>query len=153
MKGRVYFALCGDKMKIGFSYNVAVRLSQLGSGREHPMLLLGSIGATIQDEKSIHRSLRAFQIKGEWYRDCEELRTAVQRFLDHPSATDKYAPPQFERKFAAVARALWPRKTADNLAALVGGSQRAAMYWLSGERDPPAKVISKIIAEITADFE
>ena len=53
------------------------------------------------------------------------------------------------RKFGAVARVLWPFKTAANIAAIAGVEERTAKRWLSGEFEPPAIVIAAIIVEIT----
>jgi hypothetical protein len=51
--------------------------------------------------------------------------------------------------FGRVCKALWPHKTAEQLASRVGCSIRAAAYEISGERDPSALSISAIIVEIT----
>ena len=53
------------------------------------------------------------------------------------------------RKFGAVARVLWPFKTAANLAVIAGVEERTAKRWLSGEFEPPGIVIAAVIVEIT----
>lgn len=53
------------------------------------------------------------------------------------------------RKFGAVARVLWPFKTAIHIAAIAGVEERTAKRWLAGEFEPPAIVIAAIIVEIT----
>jgi hypothetical protein len=53
------------------------------------------------------------------------------------------------RKFGAVAKVLWPGKTAAHLAVIGNTSERMAWRWLSGEYEPPAIVIAAIIVEIT----
>lgn len=53
------------------------------------------------------------------------------------------------RKFGAVARVLWPHKTAAHIAALAGADERTAKRWLAGEFEPPAIIIAAIIVEIT----
>ena len=53
------------------------------------------------------------------------------------------------RKFGAVARVLWPSKTAAELAVIAGADERTAARWLAGEFEPPAIVIAAIIVEIT----
>lgn len=50
------------------------------------------------------------------------------------------------KKFGAVARVLWPRKTATELAFRAGISERAAKYYLSGDRDPSRAAIAAVIA-------
>ena len=53
------------------------------------------------------------------------------------------------RKFGAVAKVLWPRKTAAQLAVIASTNERTAARWLSGEFEPPGIVIAAIIVEIT----
>lgn len=53
------------------------------------------------------------------------------------------------RKFGAVAKVLWPRNTAAEIAAIANKNVRTAERWLSGEFEPPAVVIAAIIVEIT----
>lgn len=52
-------------------------------------------------------------------------------------------------RFAVVAKALWPIKTAAHIAAIAGKDERTASRWLSGEFEPPGIVIAAIITEIT----
>lgn len=53
------------------------------------------------------------------------------------------------RKFGAVARVLWPHKTAAHIAVIAGADERTAKRWLAGEFEPPAIVIAAVIVEIT----
>jgi hypothetical protein len=53
------------------------------------------------------------------------------------------------RKFGAVARVLWPHKTAAHVAAIAGRDERTAKRWLAGEFEIPASVIIAVILEIT----
>ena len=53
------------------------------------------------------------------------------------------------RKFGAVAKVLWPRKTAAQLAVIAKTNERTAARWLAGEFEPPAIVIAAVIVEIT----
>jgi hypothetical protein len=53
------------------------------------------------------------------------------------------------RKFGAVARVLWPEKTAAHVASIADSDERTAKRWLAGEFEPPAIVIAAIIVEIT----
>lgn len=52
-------------------------------------------------------------------------------------------------KFAIVAKALWPEKTAAYLASIADRDERTAKRWLSGEFEPPNCIIAAIINEIT----
>lgn len=73
---------------------------------------------------------------------------AVAREIDcqFRQGTDKNVGPS---KFAIVAKALWPLKTAAHLASIAGRDERTAARWLSGEFEPPNKVIAAVIVEIT----
>lgn len=53
------------------------------------------------------------------------------------------------RKFGAVAKLLWPIKTAAHLATISSSTERTAERWIAGEFEPPAIVIAAIIVEIT----
>lgn len=55
---------------------------------------------------------------------------------------------QFTRKFGSVAKALWPRKTAAELAYRARVTERAAKYWISGDREPSAAAIAAVVAEM-----
>lgn len=52
-------------------------------------------------------------------------------------------------KFGRAWKALFPIKAAEELAARVGCSVRAAAYELAGEREPSARSIAALIIEIT----
>lgn len=54
-----------------------------------------------------------------------------------------------QTKFAAVAKALWPDKTAAHLASIAERDERTAKRWLTGEFEPPNSVLAAIIDEIT----
>lgn len=60
--------------------------------------------------------------------------------------TDRLVPPS---RFAIVAKALWPLKTAAHLAAIAGKDERTAKRWLAGEYEPPGIIIAAIVLEIT----
>lgn len=51
--------------------------------------------------------------------------------------------------FGKCCKALWPHKTAEELASRTGFSVRAAAYEISGERDPSAQSILAIVVAIT----
>lgn len=57
---------------------------------------------------------------------------------------DKIVP----RKFGAVAKVLWPNKTANELAFIAKTDERTAKRWLRGEYEPPLSVILAVIHEM-----
>ena len=50
--------------------------------------------------------------------------------------------------FGDIARLLWPHKTAANLAALVGCTERAAEFYLASDREWSGDAIAAVVAEI-----
>lgn len=50
--------------------------------------------------------------------------------------------------FGRVCKAIWPVKTAENLAAQVGCAVRTAAYEISGEREPSARSLTAVIIQI-----
>ncbi len=50
-------------------------------------------------------------------------------------------------KFGRVCKALWPVKTAEELAAVVGCAVRTAAYEISGEREPSARSVVAVLNE------
>lgn len=51
-------------------------------------------------------------------------------------------------KFGTVVRALWPDKTALNLAQRIQCTERGAQYLIDGQRRVTAKAIAVIVAEL-----
>jgi hypothetical protein len=51
--------------------------------------------------------------------------------------------------FGRACKGVWPTKTAETLAALVGCAVRTAAYEISGEREPSARSIAVLINEVT----
>lgn len=67
-------------------------------------------------------------------------KNAGQEFPDK----DKIVP----RKFQAVAKVLWPQKTAAELAHIAKTDERTAKRWLRGENEPPLSVVLAVIHEM-----
>lgn len=51
--------------------------------------------------------------------------------------------------FGRVCKAIWPIKTAEELAARVGCAVRTAAYEISGEREASGRSVAAVIVEIT----
>jgi hypothetical protein len=82
-------------------------------------------------------------MQGAFQKRVDEARK-IERQIRH--GTDKIVS---AGRFAVVARALWPFKTAAHLASIAGRDERTAARWLSGEFEPPGIVLAAIITEIT----
>lgn len=77
MAEQVYFAKVGDRIKIGFSTSVPARLKSLATGIPDVIELLATIDGDRGVERAFHARLSKHRIRGEWFRDCEELREVM----------------------------------------------------------------------------
>lgn len=55
--------------------------------------------------------------------------------------------------FGKACRAIWPLKTAEELASRVGCSVRTASYELSGERHPSAQSLMALMEAVTPKYK
>lgn len=78
---------------------------------------------------------------GQCGNPAEQARELERRLRQ---GTDKLVSPS---KFQAVAKVLWPFKTAAHLAAIAGTTERAASRWLSGEFEPPVCIVLAVMDE------
>lgn len=147
----VYFAECDGRIKIGSASNVKLRLSQLKTGAGRPLTLIASVAGSYSMEAALHKKLKQFRLEGEWYRDCSEVRAAAQNCLNNFMAPVRNDAGRVSgnKRFGAVAKVLWPGKTAAHIAVIAGVEERTAKRWLSGEFEPPGIVIAAVIVEIT----
>lgn len=80
--GFVYFIGCNNKfIKIGFTNDVGRRMTRLQTGNPYKLELLGAFRGTGDDERKIHRELKALREKGEWFRPGWQI-TALIRQLE-----------------------------------------------------------------------
>lgn len=118
MQREIYFAECSGRIKIGIATNVQARLSQLRTGAGAPVKLIARVGGDLVTERALHRKLKAHRIDGEWYHDCSDVRAAIQNSVNNFTPGESVA--EIRRatagKFKAVAKAVWPTKTAEHLA-------------------------------------
>lgn len=54
--------------KVGRSYNIASRLSVLQSNNPHKITLIKATRATSKSEKEVLKALKAYNIRGEWFK-------------------------------------------------------------------------------------
>lgn len=81
VKSVVYVIAAPGRIKVGYSERPEQRLSTLRRNDIEALCLLGSIGGTRRLEKHVHLLLATFRLRGEWYRDCADVRCAVGRLL------------------------------------------------------------------------
>jgi hypothetical protein len=81
MKGNVYFALCGNLVKIGFARDVGKRLVELQCGNPKPITIVAVIPDVLPSvERHLHREFAESRVRGEWfhYTDLKRLIGSVQ---------------------------------------------------------------------------
>ena len=80
--GTVLYAVAiGDEIKIGYTTNVVRRLDRHRSKTGRPCRLLAIRFGTRDDERAVHRSLRAHLAHGqEWYRPTPEVLALVNEW-------------------------------------------------------------------------
>lgn len=69
----VYFAGAGDRIKIGWSRQVAQRLAQLQTGNAAAIQLLGVLPGARSKERALHARFAAARVSGEWFEATPEL--------------------------------------------------------------------------------
>lgn len=77
-KGFVYFIRAGEgPVKIGWTRDVRQRLEHTQTHNHEALTLVGSIAGDTRTEAELHRCLRPFHIRGEWYAWAPEVESAV----------------------------------------------------------------------------
>jgi hypothetical protein len=80
--GWVYFALAGDRIKIGHSKLMAKRMQVLRSSSASGAELLGVIRGDECLEQNIHEKFQGQREHGEWFRDSPALRAFIAKSCD-----------------------------------------------------------------------
>jgi hypothetical protein len=74
----VYFIKAGGLIKIGFTRNLSARLLSLQTGNGHQLEQLAVVDGSIRDEGDLRMILAQFRVRGEWFKDCMEVRLVIQ---------------------------------------------------------------------------
>lgn len=75
--GQIYFARCGDLVKIGYSTNFAQRLETLQVQCPQKIEVLLVIAGSLTEEKALHRRFAASRTTGEWFTLTDDIRTLI----------------------------------------------------------------------------
>lgn len=81
MYGRVYFVSAPGRIKIGYTRRPDVRLQQLQSADMENLTMIGTIVGSRWMESEFHKKLSAFNIRGEWFTDCTQVREVINAAL------------------------------------------------------------------------
>lgn len=74
----VYFAACGQRVKIGWSTKVTTRIAQLQTGSPEPIRLLGTTPGGLKLERQLHQQFAGARVHGEWFDLTPELRQHIE---------------------------------------------------------------------------
>lgn len=75
--GKVYFVAAPGRIKIGFTISPESRLDKLRQVDMEELTMLGIVDGTRRLERHLHRKLAPFRLKGEWFLDCPDVRSAI----------------------------------------------------------------------------
>lgn len=90
MSGKIYFVSAPGRIKIGFTSNPESRLRKLRNDDMEPLEVIGIADGNGRTEHRLHDMVRQFCIKGEWFRDCPEVRAVINDFLNGKLVFDKF---------------------------------------------------------------
>ena len=79
MTGKVYFIECQGYVKIGFTGDANIRLTQLDCGNPFPLTLIGSIECLPEAEGALHRKFAHLRHKKEWFWLSADLQAFIAR--------------------------------------------------------------------------
>lgn len=84
--GFIYFAQLesGGPIKLGFSNNPERRITYFPL--PEPLVILAKTPGFRVQEKRLHRQIEAYRHRGEWYRDCEEIRAFMAETIAEVAA-------------------------------------------------------------------
>lgn len=77
-RGVVYFIRFGDRVKIGFTTNLAGRLADLPHDE-----VLGTVPGAMADERRCHAAFAHLRVTGEWFRAEPELLSFIEDVTRH----------------------------------------------------------------------
>jgi Meiotically up-regulated gene 113 len=77
--GFIYFAQAGidGPIKISWSKIPHERLSALQTASPFELAVLALLEGTKEDERRLHERFAGYRLKGEWFRDCAAIRSAL----------------------------------------------------------------------------
>ena len=115
MNGKVYFVSAPGRIKIGYTRNPERRLMQLRSNDLETLTSMGVIVGSRALESRLHDALNEYCIKGEWFLDCDAVRSVVEdaiagkfKFIDAPAIDEAPSRSPVERNSLDVMSVVRP---------------------------------------------
>jgi hypothetical protein len=150
MKDRIYFAAAGGRIKIGTTTKrVSDRVTAINHHLSKPLKVIGFIAGGVPLERAVHKHLDQYRLKGEWFRDCEDLRKEIDRIIAigpaaigfkgrarRPEAIRRI-PPGNKRSIGRLARVIWGERALVQLMTFTGAPPVEITKWLDGSADMP----------------
>jgi hypothetical protein len=90
----IYFARSEDHIKIGFSVSTEDRLASLATSNPNKLELLAVVPGSMAFERAIHSWLFAYHVRGEWFRDCPQVRQAIEEIKERGHAALGFIEPE-----------------------------------------------------------
>lgn len=155
---KVYFAASGGRIKVGTTVKGAEeRIAAISSHLAEPLRLIGAIAGGLPMERAVQRRLKPWRIKGEWFRDCEEVREIIQSLrCDGPAAIGYAGPifaddPRAEQHgsvqprsrpgaLGACAHLMWGKDTVAKLAEFCSVDETTAALWIEDSTEMPRRL-------------
>ena len=157
-KEKVYFAAASGRLKVGTTnHEVSDRIREISSHLPEPLTILGWIDGGLPLERAIQSHFSPWHIKGEWFRDCDEIRAGVQKLLTDGPAAIGYDGPMFSselprrlrseitrdfnpKAFGIILRLMWGDAAARQLSAFAEVDIETASRWLDDATNVPRLV-------------
>lgn len=148
----IYFAAHGERIKIGYTRGpLKRRLDAIARNLPGDLEIIGHIPGPRVLEQEIHKHLKKYRLKGEWFTDCAETRRSIRQFIlasdqieiaetkHHPHL--KPSAPRSEAEYGAMlgelADLIWPHTAASGFAEFASVNIQQAMDWFDGKGIPP----------------
>ena len=77
--GEVYFVLCDEYVKIGYSQDPQQRFAELQVGNPQELSLFARFPGSRETEHALHQSFSHSRIRGEWFMATDEIMDFVKR--------------------------------------------------------------------------
>lgn len=125
MTDHVYFVRSGDRIKIGYSCRPKQRIASFAVHLPDEPELIGTVPGGRELEQRIHTVLDKYRTKGEWFRDCEDVRAVMSAVLGHSTEPEdvvlpsELCPPEFDGPVTlrpdSMDNARWRRRYAEHI--------------------------------------
>jgi hypothetical protein len=166
MTESVYFAAASGRIKIGTTTkSVSDRIKSINAHLARPLKIIGSIDGGISIERAVQKHLGEWHIKGEWFTDCDEIRTIIRQLIIHGPRAIGYEQPathgapdasvlRFKPdplSFQRAARMMWGDRAEREIALLADVDEATSAAWLSGQTEIP-RLVRYAVAGILVHF-